>query len=291
MVFQKPNPFPKSIYENVAWGARINGYQGDIDALVERALRQAALWDEVKDRLHTGAYDLSGGQQQRLCIARTLAVQPDVVLMDEPASALDPIATSKVEETITELKEDYTIVIVTHNMQQASRISDQTAFLYMGRLIEMNRTDQLFTRPQKDRTEAYVTGLLTDTNIPQMADMARCMLREVEMAFLENDRLKARKVIARDLQVNRLHAETFEMLVERGREAEDERAEVIAHLLTASKALERISDHAKNIAQSIVFMIEGTDIRHRGLQAPREPKDSTASLPDASADSSPSREE
>ncbi|MFB6247066.1 MAG: phosphate ABC transporter ATP-binding protein PstB [Salinibacter sp.] len=158
MVFQKPNPFPKTIYKNVAWGAEINGYTGDLDALVERALRQAALWDEVKDRLHTSAYDLSGGQQQRLCIARTLAVQPDVVLMDEPASALDPIATSKVEETITELKQDYTIVIVTHNMQQASRISDETAFLYMGRLIEMNPTDQLFTRPEKDRTEAYVTG-------------------------------------------------------------------------------------------------------------------------------------
>jgi phosphate transport system ATP-binding protein len=158
MVFQKPNPFPKTIYKNVAWGAEINGYTGDMDALVERALRQAALWDEVKDRLHTSAYDLSGGQQQRLCIARTLAVQPDVVLMDEPASALDPIATSKIEETITELKKDYTIVIVTHNMQQASRISDETAFLYMGRLIEMNPTDQLFTRPEKDRTEAYVTG-------------------------------------------------------------------------------------------------------------------------------------
>jgi phosphate transport system ATP-binding protein len=158
MVFQKPNPFPKTIYKNVAWGAEINGYTGDLDALVERALRQAALWDEVKDRLHTSAYDLSGGQQQRLCIARTLAVQPDVVLMDEPASALDPIATSKVEETITELKQDYTIVIVTHNMQQASRISDETAFLYMGRLIEMNPTDRLFTRPEKDRTEAYVTG-------------------------------------------------------------------------------------------------------------------------------------
>jgi phosphate transport system ATP-binding protein len=158
MVFQKPNPFPKTIYKNVAWGAKINGYTGDLDALVERALRQAALWDEVKDRLHTSAYDLSGGQQQRLCIARTLAVQPDVVLMDEPASALDPIATSKVEETITELKQDYTIVIVTHNMQQASRISDETAFLYMGRLIEMNPTDRLFTRPEKDRTEAYVTG-------------------------------------------------------------------------------------------------------------------------------------
>jgi phosphate transport system ATP-binding protein len=158
MVFQKPNPFPKTIYKNVAWGAEINGYTGDIDALVERSLRQAALWDEVKDRLHTSAYDLSGGQQQRLCIARTLAVEPDVVLMDEPASALDPIATSKVEETITELKKDYTIVIVTHNMQQASRISDETAFLYMGRLVEMNPTDQLFTRPEKDRTEAYVTG-------------------------------------------------------------------------------------------------------------------------------------
>ncbi|PSQ70300.1 MAG: phosphate ABC transporter ATP-binding protein [Bacteroidetes bacterium QH_6_64_77] len=158
MVFQKPNPFPKTIYKNVAWGAEINGYTGDVDALVERSLRQAALWDEVKDRLHGSALDLSGGQQQRLCIARTLAVQPDVVLMDEPASALDPIATSKVEETITELKKDYTIVIVTHNMQQASRISDETAFLYMGRLIEMNPTDQLFTRPEKDRTEAYVTG-------------------------------------------------------------------------------------------------------------------------------------
>jgi len=158
MVFQKPNPFPKTIYKNVAWGAEINGYTGDLDALVERSLRQAALWDEVKDRLHTSAYDLSGGQQQRLCIARTLAVEPDVVLMDEPASALDPIATSKVEETITELKKDYTIVIVTHNMQQASRISDETAFLYMGRLVEMNPTDQLFTRPEKDRTEAYVTG-------------------------------------------------------------------------------------------------------------------------------------
>ncbi len=158
MVFQKPNPFPKTIYKNVAWGAEINGYTGDIDALVERSLRQAALWDEVKDQLHSSAYNLSGGQQQRLCIARTLAVEPDVLLMDEPASALDPIATSKVEETITELKEKYTIVIVTHNMQQASRISDETAFLYMGRLIEMNPTDQLFTRPEKDRTEAYVTG-------------------------------------------------------------------------------------------------------------------------------------
>ncbi|MFO8098759.1 MAG: phosphate ABC transporter ATP-binding protein PstB [Salinibacter sp.] len=158
MVFQKPNPFPKTIYKNVSWGAQVNGYTGDMDALVEQSLRQAALWDEVKDQLHTSALNLSGGQQQRLCIARTLAVQPDVVLMDEPASALDPIATSKIEETITELKKDYTIVIVTHNMQQASRISDETAFLYMGRLVEMNPTEKLFTRPEKDRTEAYVTG-------------------------------------------------------------------------------------------------------------------------------------
>ncbi|MDQ7040794.1 MAG: phosphate ABC transporter ATP-binding protein PstB [Rhodothermus sp.] len=158
MVFQKPNPFPKSIYQNVAWGARINGYRGDIDELVERCLRLAALWDEVKDRLHENAYGLSGGQQQRLCIARALAVEPEVLLMDEPASALDPIATAKLEETILELKKSYTIVIVTHNMHQASRISDTTAFFYMGELIEMNRTDELFTRPREKRTEDYITG-------------------------------------------------------------------------------------------------------------------------------------
>ncbi len=158
MVFQKPNPFPKSIYQNVAWGARINGYRGDMDELVERCLRLAALWDEVKDRLHDNAYGLSGGQQQRLCIARALAVEPEVLLMDEPASALDPIATAKLEETILELKKSYTIVIVTHNMHQASRISDTTAFFYMGELIEMNRTDELFTRPREKRTEDYITG-------------------------------------------------------------------------------------------------------------------------------------
>jgi phosphate transport system ATP-binding protein len=158
MVFQKPNPFPKTIYQNVVWGAVINGYKGDRDALVERALRQAALWDEVKDRLYDSAYGLSGGQQQRLCIARTLAVEPDVVLMDEPASALDPIATAKLEETILELKKDYTIVIVTHNMQQASRISDETAFFYLGELIEMTDTEKLFTNPDQQRTEDYITG-------------------------------------------------------------------------------------------------------------------------------------
>ncbi len=158
MVFQKPNPFPKTIYQNVIWGAIINGYRGNRDDLVERCLRQAALWDEVKDRLHTSAYGLSGGQQQRLCIARTLAVEPEVVLMDEPASALDPIATAKLEETIHQLKEEYTIVVVTHNMQQAARISDRTAFFYMGELVEIDDTEQLFTRPNKKRTEDYITG-------------------------------------------------------------------------------------------------------------------------------------
>jgi phosphate transport system ATP-binding protein len=158
MVFQKPNPFPKTIYQNVAWGASVNGYTGNMAELVERSLRQAALWDEVKDRLKENAYALSGGQQQRLCIARALAVQPDIILMDEPASALDPIATAKLEETIIDLKTQYTIVIVTHNMQQATRVSDATAFFYMGELIEMNRTDRLFTRPQDPRTDDYITG-------------------------------------------------------------------------------------------------------------------------------------
>ena len=158
MVFQKPNPFPKTIFENVIWGARVNGFKGDEADLVEECLRKAALWEEVKDRLHAQAYSLSGGQQQRLCIARTLAVAPDVVLMDEPASALDPIATAKLEETILQLKERYTIIIVTHNMQQAGRISDRTAFFYMGELIEADATEQLFTRPSRKRTEDYITG-------------------------------------------------------------------------------------------------------------------------------------
>jgi phosphate transport system ATP-binding protein len=158
MVFQKPNPFPKSIYDNVAFGARVNGYRGDMDELVEQSLRQAALWEEVKDRLDASALTLSGGQQQRLCIARALAVEPEVLLMDEPASALDPIATQKIEELIHELKKDYTVVIVTHNMQQAARVSDYTAFLYMGELIEYGPTERLFTNPREERTEAYITG-------------------------------------------------------------------------------------------------------------------------------------
>jgi phosphate transport system ATP-binding protein len=158
MVFQKPNPFPKSIYDNAAFGPRINGHSGDLDGIVERSLRQAALWEEVRDRLGESAYTLSGGQQQRLCIARTLAVTPEIVLMDEPASALDPIATQKIEELMYELKRDYTIVIVTHNMQQAARVSDYTAFLYMGELIEYGPTDVIFTNPREERTEAYVTG-------------------------------------------------------------------------------------------------------------------------------------
>ncbi|MGD8277271.1 MAG: phosphate ABC transporter ATP-binding protein PstB [Gemmatimonadota bacterium] len=158
MVFQKPNPFPKSIYDNVAFGLRINGYRGDIDEMVERSLHQAALWDEVKDRLDSNALALSGGQQQRLCIARALAVEPEVLLMDEPASALDPIATQKIEDLIYVLKQDYTVVIVTHNMQQAARVSDHTAFLYIGELVEYGPTQGLFTNPKEERTEAYITG-------------------------------------------------------------------------------------------------------------------------------------
>jgi phosphate transport system ATP-binding protein len=158
MVFQKPNPFPKSIYDNVAFGLRINGYRGSMDELVEKSLRRAALWDEVKDRMDASALALSGGQQQRLCIARALAVEPEVLLMDEPASALDPIATQKIEDLIYQLKQDYTVVIVTHNMQQAARVSDFTAFLYMGELVEYGPTQGLFTNPKEERTEAYITG-------------------------------------------------------------------------------------------------------------------------------------
>lgn len=161
MVFQKSNPFPKSIYENVAYGIRINRLhkdKSDMDARVEKALRDSALWGEVKDRLQTSAFGLSGGQQQRLCIARALAVQPEVVLMDEPASALDPIATQKIEELVVELKKQYTIVIVTHNMQQAARVSDKTAFFMLGKLVEMNPTDKMFTNPDEKLTEDYITG-------------------------------------------------------------------------------------------------------------------------------------
>jgi phosphate transport system ATP-binding protein len=158
MVFQKPNPFPKSIYDNVAFGPRINGFDGSLDELVEKSLRQAALWDEVKDRLESSALALSGGQQQRLVIARALAVEPEVLLMDEPASALDPLATQKIEDLIYELKQNYTVVIVTHNMQQAARVSDYTAFLYMGDLIEYGPTQAVFTNPKEERTESYITG-------------------------------------------------------------------------------------------------------------------------------------
>lgn len=160
MVFQKPNPFPKTIYENVAYGPRIFGIHNKarLDEVVERSLKAAALWDEVKDRLHDSALALSGGQHQRVCIARTIAVEPEVVLMDEPCSALDPIATAKIEELIHELKQQYTIVIVTHNMQQAARVSDYTAFMYLGRLIEFGKTEKLFTTPEKQETEDYITG-------------------------------------------------------------------------------------------------------------------------------------
>jgi len=163
MVFQKPNPFPKSLYDNVAWGARVNGYKGDMDELVERCLRNAALWDEVKDKLKQSGLALSGGQQQRLCIARALAVSPDVILMDEPCSALDPISTLKIEDLMRDLVKDYTIVIVTHNMQQAARVSDQTVFFSLnerrqGVLVEASPTRELFTNPRDQRTEDYITG-------------------------------------------------------------------------------------------------------------------------------------
>jgi len=168
MVFQKPNPFPKSIYDNIAFGPRTLGMQGDMDEIVERALRRAALWDEVKDRLSDNAYGLSGGQQQRLCIARCIAVEPDVILMDEPCSALDPISTGKIEDLMLDLKERYSIVIVTHNMQQAARVSDRTAFLIVeltadernrwGQIVEYDETEKIFTNPSDQRTEDYVTG-------------------------------------------------------------------------------------------------------------------------------------
>ncbi|CCK81406.1 phosphate ABC transporter ATP-binding protein PstB [Desulfobacula toluolica] len=160
MVFQKPNPFPKSIFENIAYGLKVNGVKdrAKITQIVEKSLKQAAIWDEVKDRLNESALGLSGGQQQRLCIARALAVGPDVLLMDEPASALDPIATQKIEELITTLSSKLTIIIVTHNMQQAARVSDRTAFFYMGKLIEVNDTDTLFTKPALKQTEDYITG-------------------------------------------------------------------------------------------------------------------------------------
>ena len=165
MVFQKPNPFPKSIYENIAWTARIHGYKGNMNELVENSLQQAALWDEVKDKLHQSGLSLSGGQQQRLCIARAISIKPEVILMDEPASALDPIATLKIEELMQELKKNYTIVIVTHNMQQAARASDYTAMMMLSRegersgtVIEFNETTRIFTNPKDKRTEDYVTG-------------------------------------------------------------------------------------------------------------------------------------
>jgi len=160
MVFQKPNPFPKSIFDNVAYGLRVNGIQDRnfVEEKVEQSLRQAVLWEEVSDRLHDTALDLSGGQQQRLCIARALAVEPEVLLMDEPCSALDPIATQKIEELIHELKSRYTIIIVTHNMQQAARVSDYTGFMYLGNMIEFDQTAKIFTRPSNKQTEDYITG-------------------------------------------------------------------------------------------------------------------------------------
>jgi phosphate transport system ATP-binding protein len=160
MVFQKPNPFPKTVYENVAYGSRVQGItkKSELDEIVEKSIRAAALWDEVKDRLHESAMGLSGGQQQRLCIARSLSINPEIILMDEPCSALDPIATAKIEDLMTELKKNYTVIIVTHNMQQAARVSDFTAYMYLGKLIEFGVTDQIFENPKEELTENYITG-------------------------------------------------------------------------------------------------------------------------------------
>jgi phosphate transport system ATP-binding protein len=158
MVFQKPNPFPKSVRENIAWGAKINGFSGDVDELVETSLKKVYLWDEVKDKLKKSAYELSGGQQQRLCIARAIAVEPEILLMDEPTSALDPISSGKIEDLMTELKERYTIIVVTHNMQQAGRVSDDTAFFLNGVLVEMGETADIFFNPRDKRTENYISG-------------------------------------------------------------------------------------------------------------------------------------
>lgn len=158
MVFQKPNPFPKSVFDNVAFGPRLNAYKGDLEALVERSLKRAALWEEVKDKLKGSGLGLSGGQQQRLCIARAMATEPDIILMDEPTSALDPMSTDKIEQLIHEIKKEYTVVIVTHNMQQAGRVSDRTAFMHLGVLIEEGPTDQIFTNPKHEMTERYVEG-------------------------------------------------------------------------------------------------------------------------------------
>ena len=158
MVFQKPNPFPKSIHNNIAWGPKLNGYSGDLEELVQRSLEQAALWDEVKDKLGQSGLALSGGQQQRLCIARALAMNPEVILLDEPCSALDPASTAKIEELLVKLRSTYTFIIVTHNMQQAARVSDHTAFLCEGRLVEYGLTEKIFTKPDKKETEEYVTG-------------------------------------------------------------------------------------------------------------------------------------
>ena len=158
MVFQKPNPFPKSIYDNIIWGPKINGFNGNENELIESSLKNAALWNEVKDRLSDSAMELSGGQQQRLCIARAIAMQPEVILMDEPASSLDPKSTTRIEDLIGELRETYTIVIVTHNMQQAARVSDYTLFLYEGNMIEYGNTKKIFTSPDNQQTEDYITG-------------------------------------------------------------------------------------------------------------------------------------
>ena len=279
MVFQKPNPFPMSIYDNIAYGPRTHGIhnKAQLDEIVERSLRGAAIWDEVKDRLNKSALGMSGGQQQRLCIARALAVEPEVLLMDEPTSALDPISTSKVEELATELKENYTIVMVTHNMQQAARISDKTAFFLLGELVEMGPTERVFATPVDKRTEDYISGRDQASDIAEitlhlhpdgartvgvlddlyaMGDIALHMVKDAIAAYVQVDLSTAAQVIARDddcdAMFSRISKEIAAYIA-----AHPGDAETALDLFMIDKYLERLGDHAVNIAEWVEFLKTG----------------------------------
>src|SRR5438477_161853 len=282
MVFQRPNPFPKSMFDNVAYGLRINGSQAPISEAVEKSLRHAALWDEVKDHLHKSAYELSGGQQQRLCIARALAVEPEVLLLDEPCSALDPISTAKIEELLVQLKDICTITIVTHNMQQAARVSDFTAFLLTGQLIEFSPTPQLFTTPGNPPTEAYITGRIGDqavniaqgalrvlrhprvkpyVDLPRMSELVEEMVRNALNAVVRRDVELAQSVLATDDQVDHYRDQIFRELLTYMM-GDSSVVFPAFELILVAKNLERIGDHATNIAEDVIYLVQGQDIRH-----------------------------
>src|SRR5438067_1434837 len=276
MVFQKPNPFPTmSIYDNVAAGLRLNGAARgrEIDATVERCLRSAALWEEVKDSLKkSSGASLSGGQQQRLCIARALAVEPEVLLMDEPASALDPISTAKIEALIYNLKQSYTIIVVTHNMQQAARISDETGFFLTGRLVEFNETKKIVTDIERIGDIAVNIGerameliqepeLKRLLDLPIMADAAQKILKEGLDAFVNSDADLAEKVILNDNVVDDLYEQIFRELLTYMLEDTRSISRSIK-LIFIAKALERVGDHSANVAEMVVFLVRGQDIRH-----------------------------